>query len=157
MEVDVLVSTWQVDVEVKARVDAAGQDWGRRGWLMWRSMWVIQRAWGQLGSTWPLPWALTYEGKGEPGRIGIQSRSVTYLVGLPLLGSPLVISNPSVATYNLLTSLEDVLNPCDMAKFNRVIITLINSKSIRILNISVEKRLTNDPYKFPGLRDEWEV
>jgi len=144
-------------VEVKAWVDAAGQDWGRRSWLMWRSTWLIQCAWGQLGSTWPLPWALTYEGKGEPGGIEIQSRSVTYLVGLPLLGSPLVISNPSVATYDLLTSLEDVLNLCDMAKFKQVIITLINSKSVRILNISVEKRLTQggDSNKFSDIGSEF--
>jgi len=64
---------------------------------------------------------------------------------------------PSVATYDLLTSLEDVLNPCDVAKFKRVIITIINNKSIRILNISVEKRLTNDHYKFLELRNEWEA
>jgi hypothetical protein len=53
------------------RVDAASRDGGRRGWLMWRSTQLIERAWGQLGSTWPLAWALTYEWKGEPGGIEI--------------------------------------------------------------------------------------
>jgi len=52
---------------------------------------------GQLGSTWPL----ICEWKGEPGGIKIPC-SATYLRGPPLLGSPLVISDPSVATYDLL-------------------------------------------------------
>jgi len=32
-----------------------------------------------------------------------------------------------------------------------------NSKSIRIQNILVDKRLTNDLYRFPGLGDQWDV
>lgn len=49
-------------------------------------------------------------------------------MGLTLLGSPLGFSGPSVATYDLLTSLEGVCNPCDVAKFRQAIIELINSK-----------------------------
>ena len=51
--------------------------------------------------------------------IKIQTCSVTYFVGLPLLGSPLVISDPSVATYDLLMLAHIIgrwVETCDMAK-----------------------------------------
>jgi len=46
---------------------------------------------------------------------------------------------------------------CDMAKFRQAKTKLSNRKSIRISTISVEKRLTNDVYRFPGLGDQCEV
>jgi len=52
-------------------------------------------------------------------------------MGLTLLRSPFGFSGPSVATYDLLTSLEDVCNLCDVAKFRQAIIELINSKVLQ--------------------------
>jgi len=65
--------------------------------------------------------------EGEPEGIRIQTHSVMYFVGLPPLGSPLVISDPSVATYDLLTLAHII---------GRWVETMCNSsKSIRITNI----------------------
>jgi hypothetical protein len=52
---------------------------------------------GQLGSTWPL----TCGWKDEPG--GIRYSVLSHTLGVSLCsGSPLVISDPSVAAYDLL-------------------------------------------------------
>jgi len=105
-------------------------------------------------------WALSCGWKGEPGGIKIQTCSAMYLMSLPLLGPPLVISDPSVANYDLLRLAHITgrcMESCDMARFRGAITKLSNSKSIRISNISVEKILTNDLTGFRGLGDQWEV
>ena len=94
-------------------VDMAGSTqliecaWDQHGstWLVniqCGSTWLTERAWGWHGLTWLLKLALPCEWKGEPRGIEIQARSVTYLMGLPLLGSSLIISDPSVAAYDFL-------------------------------------------------------
>lgn len=115
--------------------------WGQHGWVnaanrtRMRPTWVdmagqrgstrlTERAWVRHGLTWPLTLALPCEWKGEPRGIEIQARSVTYLMSLPLLGSSLIISDPSVAAYDFLSwplSPEDVWCPCDVAKFRRAL------------------------------------
>ena len=135
-------------------VNAAGQctgQCGQCGWSMWGSTWLIECAWA------PRHWPVEGWARG----IRIRTHSVTYFVGLPLLRSPLVISDPSVATYDLLT-LAHILGRwvemCDSHGKVEMSHNETNSrKSIRITNISVDKRLTNDLYRFLVLGDQWEV
>jgi hypothetical protein len=72
------------------RVDTAGQRGSRHSWST-----QLVNAWVNavnMAGQW---------GVNVADRV-CMSQHNTYFVGLPLLGSPLVISDPSVATYDLL-------------------------------------------------------
>ena len=92
---------WLVDV----RIDVAGQCTRWCGWSMCTLTWLVnievdvasrcggQRGWSDVHGA---NMAIDLWVEGWARGIEIQTWSFTYLAGLPLLGSPLVISGPSV-------------------------------------------------------------